>query len=174
MALYKCEFPDCTNESKIRSKIKDRDSEYYGLSVCNYHANLLRPKKISEKTKRTKEKRKEQRKDYPEFYKKHIELAKEMKCEECGESLKGNVSEICHIVGKSDQGGNPEIATNDLNILYLCGVYSKNQCHKKFDSSLSNREKMFVFHKALENFKLFKNKITKKNSEVLHYFKFLI
>ena len=173
--MYKCEIPDCEKIVKIRTTIKNKDSEFFGKKVCPYHASQFNKKsEISDKTKRTKRIRAEIRKDYPDFFKKHIELAKEMKCEECGESLKGNVSEICHIVGKSDQGGNPEIATNDLNILYLCGVYSKNQCHKKFDSSLSNREKMFVFPKALENFKLFKNKITKKNSEVLHYFKFLI
>lgn len=170
MTLYKCEFPDCTNESKIRSKIKDRDSEYYGLSVCNYHANLLRPKKISEKTKRTKEKRKEQRKDYPEFYKIWCEIAQKSRCEECHDRLRGDSTEVCHIIAKST---NPEVAVNGENILLLCGFYSKNQCHKKFDKSMESRKDMKVFEKSLEQFRLIQNLIIKKSAEVLFYEKYL-
>ena len=168
--MYKCEIPDCEKIVKIRTTIKNKDSEFFGKKVCPYHASQFNKKsEISEKTKRTKEKRKEQRKDYPEFYKKHIELAKEMKCEECGESLKGNVSEICHIVGKSDQGGNPEIATNDLNILYLCG----DMCHHKFDSSMEKRKEMKCFDLSVERYKLLKPLLLKNTSETLFYDNFI-
>lgn len=143
---YKCEYPDCENTSKIRTKIKDRDSEFYGLRVCPKHAKELVPKKISDKTRRTQEARKEQRKDYPEFYQKHIEIARKKCCEECGGRLEGNANNIAHVIQKST---NPETATDDNNILYLC-----QNCHTRYDRNLRVRQEMQVMKLAIQRFKL--------------------
>jgi 5-methylcytosine-specific restriction endonuclease McrA len=146
MKLYDCQFPNCDKKCAIRSKVKDKDSEYYGLLVCPFHANQLRPKTVSDKTRRTRQARQEQRKDYPEFYQKHIDIASRKNCEECGIKLYGNSTEIAHIIAKST---NPETATDDNNIIYLC-----QSCHSMYDSSLRVREKMKVIEIALERFKL--------------------
>lgn len=160
--MYKCQFPGCETTTKIRSKVKDRESEYYGLMVCNFHANQLRVKTVSDKTRRTQQARKEQRKDYPEFYQKHIEIAKSKECEECKKRLQGNSTEICHILGKSD---NPEIATEDLNIIYLCW-----ECHTKFDHSRSSRRKMEVFDWAQNKISQIESKIIKKSAQYFWMF----
>lgn len=164
-----CEFPGCEKSEQIRSKVKDQESEHFGLYVCKYHANLLRKKTRSDKTRRTQEARKEQRKDYPEFFQKMCEIARVSVCEECGTRLRGDSTEVAHIVKKTSDGGNPEVGTESDNIIFLCGVYSENQCHAKFDSSLVVREKMKVFPLILEKFILFQDKIKNWNtSEVRH------
>ena len=167
---YKCQFPKCDKEIQIRTKIKNPDSEYFGLNVCPYHANLEKsPKVKSDQTRRTEKARAEQRKDYPEFYRKHCELAEGSRCQECGERLMGHVSEIAHILKKTVVGGNPELATESENIIYLCGMYSENQCHTKFDSSLESRSQMKIFPLILEKFIIFQNKIKNwDTSEVKH------
>lgn len=160
--MYPCQYPCCKTMTKIRSKVKDPESEYFGLMVCNFHASQLRVKTVSEKTRRTQQARKEQRKDYPEFYQKHIEIAKGKECEECRKRLQGNSTEICHILGKSD---NPEIATEDLNIIYLCW-----ECHTKFDHSRSSRRKMEVFDWAQNKISQIESKIIKKSAQYFWMF----
>lgn len=165
MKLYKCEYPNCENLSKIRSKIKNKDSEYYGLSVCNYHASQHRLKVVSEQTRRTQKVRKEQRKDYPEFYKKHCKIAVRKHCLECGSKLQGTSSEIAHIIRKSS---NPELSVLDDNILYLC-----TDCHNIFDTSLERRSQMKCFQQSVEQYKLMQDKVENNSSEVWHYIKIL-
>lgn len=106
------------------------------------------------------EKRKEERKDFPEFFKRHVKIARRKCCEECGLKLAGNVSEIAHILPKSYF---KSISTLDENILYLCGFDSKNQCHSNFDN-WSNEEvkNMTIYPKAQEIFAQLKDKITEK------------
>ena len=163
MKTYQCEFEDCETKTKIRSTIKDRDSEYYGLRVCPFHANMLRkPKTTSDKTRRTQEARKEQRKDYPEFYQKHIEIASKLRCENCNIKHIVNVTEICHILGKAE---NPELATNDDNIVYLCW-----ECHNKFDHSRSSRRKMNVFDWAQQKLSRIDQDIIKKSAQYFWMF----
>lgn len=186
MKLYKCEIPDCDREVVIRSKIKNRESDYFGKMACPICAekhNVQKEKKvyaggtykekpasknkpIKKQTEKNKQKRKEERADYPEFFKKHIEYIKEnnVHCCECGDRLRGDVSEVCHIIRKST---NPELAVLDSNILYLCGMHSENQCHSRFDSSLSNREKMKCFSQAVLQFNTFRDKIVNITKEVL-------
>lgn len=142
--LLPCEYPDCENFPSIRSKVKDRDSEFFGLYVCNYHANILRPKKVSDQTRKTREKRKEQRKDYPAFFYRWVTNIQGKPCAECGKPVEGNSSNVCHILAKSTS---PEVATNDLNILVLCNAH-----HTKFDSSLSNRSGMDCFPQSVEHY----------------------
>lgn len=85
-------------------------------------------------SKKGLEKRKDERKDYAEFYQKHISIIKQnrTKCEECGCNLMGDVSEVCHVLPK---GRFKSIATEDINILYLCCRNSQNNCHSKLDNS---------------------------------------
>lgn len=162
--LLPCEYEDCSRLCNIRTKIKNRDSEYYGMYVCNKHANQERAPKIkSEQTRRTQEKRKEQRKEYPEFYQRWCEKAQVSTCEECGTRLKGDSTEIAHIIMKST---NNELAILDDNIMFLC---FSNGCHSKFDSSLDVRKKMKCFEKSLNQYKLIRDKVKKYSSEVRFY-----
>lgn len=169
MKQYKCEYPNCEKMSTIRSKVKDQESEYYGLYVCNYHANLLRPKKVSEQSRRTREVRKESRKEYPEFYQTWCEIASKSRCEECGAKLRGDSSEIAHIIMKST---NPEIAVNGDNIILLCGFHSKNKCHSKFDSNLQNRSQMKCFQQTVDQYHILQSKLEKHTHETLFYEKY--
>ena len=164
--MYKCDIPDCEKMVKIRTSIKNKDSEFFGKRVCPYHASQFNKKsEISDKTKRTRSIRAEIRKDYPEFFKKHIEIASKKRSDESNVKLKGNIYEVCHILSKSLS---PEVATNDLNILYL----SADE-HSKFDSSLSKRKEMKCFDLSVERYKLLKPLLLKNTSETLFYDNFI-
>jgi len=107
-----------------------------------------------------REKRIEERKDFPEFFQKHIQIIKDGRlcCEECGERLKGDVSEIAHVLPKSKF---KSISTNDLNVIYLCGMYSNNNCHSCFDNWPQEKIKeMNIFPKVCELFKKLEQQIT--------------
>ena len=52
-------------------------------------------------SKKGLEKRKAERECLPLFFQKHIEIAKTKCCANCGEKLKGDVSEIAHRLPKS-------------------------------------------------------------------------
>jgi hypothetical protein len=100
---------------------------------------------------------------YGDFFVKHISIILNEKrcCDECGAKLIGHVSEVAHILAKSRH---KEVAVEDNNVIYLCGMFSDNQCHKKFDSSLSAR---FI----MNCFPLAKNKIEKIKEKVKIYSK---
>lgn len=164
--MYKCEIDGCDRMVKIRATIKNKDSEFYGKKVCQYHASLYNKKPpISSKAIKTNNNRKLQRKDYPEFFKKHIEIASKKRSDESNVKLKGNIYEVCHILSKSLS---PEVATNDLNILYLSA-----EEHSKFDSSLSKRKEMKCFDLSVERYKLLKPLLLKNTSETLFYDNFI-
>lgn len=84
-------------------------------------------------------------------------------CEECGEKLRGNISEVAHIISKSK---NPEVESDKNNIVYLCGVPSNNSCHSKFDQSFNKRGEMKCFNIALDRFELFEKEIINNTNEV--------
>lgn len=108
------------------------------------------------------EKRKEERKGFSEFFEKHVQIIKENRlcCEECGTRLKGDVSEIAHILPKSTF---KSIATNDDNVLYLCGMWSDSQCHSKYDNLPTAKvREMKIFPKVVEKFKILEEEITEK------------
>lgn len=98
------------------------------------------------------ERRKKEREGYSDFFMKHVSLIKSerRKCAECGFPLKGNLSEVCHILPKSFF---KSIATNDENVLYMCGMYSDNGCHDKFDGSTEQLQEMTIFKIAQEKVK---------------------
>lgn len=115
---------------------------------------------IRKYSKKGLEKRKSERECLPEFFKKHIEIAKNSYCAECGNKLKGNVTEIAHILPKQYF---KSIMCNDLNVLYLCGLYSDNDCHSKFDNSPQEKVKqMKIYPKVQEIFKQLEEEIIEK------------
>lgn len=112
--------------------------------------------------KNTLDKRKEERKDFPEFYKKHIQIIKDQRlhCEECGHKLIGDVSEVAHILNKSFF---KSISTFDINILYLCSWKAGNNCHALFDNGKNEEIKeMKIFPKVMEKFELLRREIEEK------------
>ena len=110
------------------------------------------------------EKRKAERAGFAEFFQKHIQVIKDTKasCEECGNKLKGHVSEVAHILPK---GTYKSVATNDKNVIYLCGMYSSNQCHTNFDTFTAEKVKeMLVFNKISSIFAELEDIVTEKIS----------
>lgn len=108
------------------------------------------------------EKRKAEREGYAEFFQKHINIIKNTNacCAECGDKLKGNVSEIAHILPKNLF---KSIATNNDNVIYLCGMYSTNECHNKFDDSkLKVFQNMLVFTQISRIFAKLEEVVTEK------------
>lgn len=104
-------------------------------------------------SKKGLEKRKKERDGYREFYEYHVEKIKKEKirCQECGCSLIGDVSEVAHILQKSFF---KSIACNSKNILYLCSWKSGcNNCHSTFDGSVEQLQKMTIYDKARETVK---------------------
>lgn len=107
-------------------------------------------------------KRKKEREGYAEFFQRHIQIIKDTKavCDECGSRLKGDVSEVAHVLPK---GTYKSVATNDNNVVYLCGQYSTSQCHTNFDTLPAEKIKeMLVFNKISSIFAELKNIVTEK------------
>lgn len=110
------------------------------------------------------EKRKQERAGYAEFFIKHVSNIKKTQacCAECGARLKGHVSEVAHILPKSTF---KSVATNDDNVIYLCGMYSSNQCHTNFDSfPIEKFQEMLVFNQISAIFAKLENIVTEKIS----------
>lgn len=108
------------------------------------------------------ERRKEAREGFFEFFKKHVDLIKsnKLKCEECGEKLIGDVSEVAHILPKQRF---KSISVNDRNVIYLCCKGSSNNCHSKFDDSLVDVVKnMNIYRIVKSRFLELKEEITEK------------
>ena len=115
---------------------------------------------IKKYSQKALEKRKLERACLPEFFQKHIEIAKGKCCEECGSKLKGNVSEIAHVIPKQYF---KSVMCSDLNILYLCGLYSDNNCHSNYDNFAQEKVKeMNIFPKIQKVFKELEKTITEK------------
>lgn len=109
-------------------------------------------------SKKGLEKRKSERQGFTEFFQKHIEVARNSYCEECGQRLTGDVSEVAHCLPKSYF---KSISVNDNNILYLCGRFSTNNCHSLYDNSAIEKVKeMKIYPKIKEIFQQLKPEIT--------------
>jgi hypothetical protein len=114
-------------------------------------------KMINKYNKVTLDKRKAERQCLPDFFKRHIEIAKTKCCEECGTKLKGHVSEIAHIVPKQYF---KSVMCLDLNILYLCGMFSDRQCHANYDNFSQEKVKqMKIYNTVCSIFAEIKDKI---------------
>lgn len=113
-------------------------------------------------SKKGLDKRKLERGKFPEFYAKHVAIIKETKacCAECGCRLKGDVSEVAHVLNKSVY---KSVSTDDKNVLYLCSWQSPNNCHSKFDnSSLDVFKDMLIYDKVCNMFAEIKGIVREK------------
>lgn len=126
--------------------------------------------KMPQQTQKNKDKRKESRAGYGDFFVRHINiiLNEHKSCENCGSRLQGIAGEVCHILSKSKS---PEVSTNDDNVLYMC-LYGSG-CHSEFDNTLEKRGKMRVFKKALEKFKILEPILINITSETEQFSKYL-
>lgn len=113
-------------------------------------------------TKKGLEKRKADREGYSEFFMKHVDLIQDnqIKCQECGQRLLGDVSEVCHILPKNIF---KSIATLDENIVYLCSYKSANNCHSKFDDgAIEQVKQMEIYPYVKEKFSVLKDLVTER------------
>ena len=110
-------------------------------------------------SKKGLEKRKEERACLPEFFQRHIEIARTKCCENCGEHLKGDVSEIAHRLPKSYF---KSIMCDDENVVYLGGMFSNCGCHSLYDGTNEQLQSLSVFSAEKEIIKELLEKVTEK------------
>jgi hypothetical protein len=113
-------------------------------------------------SKKGLQKRKEERQCLPEFFQKHIEIAKGKCCANCGEKLRGEVSEIAHRLPKSYF---KSIMCEDDNVVYLGGRFSSCQCHSKYDGTNEQLQSLSFF--AAEKIKI--EELLEKVTETVSY-----
>ena len=97
---------------------------------------------IKRYSKKGLEKRKEERACLPEFFQRHIEIAKTKCCANCGEKLRGDVSEIAHRLPKSFF---KSIQCDDDNVVYLGGRFSSCGCHSLYDGTNEQLQFLSIF-----------------------------
>ena len=114
---------------------------------------------IKRYSKKGLEKRKEERACLPEFFKKHIEIAKTKCCAECGDKLIGDVSEVAHCLQKSIF---KSIQCDDDNVTYLCSWKSSNNCHSLYDGTNEQLWSLNIFEKEKIKIKKLLEKVTEK------------
>ena len=120
-------------------------------------------------SKKGLEKRKEERACLPEFFQRHIEIAKTKCCANCGEKLKGDVSEVAHRLPKSTF---KSIQCLDDNVVYLCSWNSSNNCHGLYDGSNEQLQSLNIFSAEKEIIKELLEKVTEKyNWKILERWK---
>lgn len=117
MEIKKKKCVECGEEKYIFSKGR-----------CKFCASKTYKSLSSSSTKR-----KEKSSCLGKFFLQHIQNIKQnnLRCAECGEKLRGMHSEVAHILPKSQY---PSIQCESLNVIYLCGHLSENQCHNNFDN----------------------------------------
>jgi len=110
-------------------------------------------------SKKALEKRKQERSGLSEFFEKHIEIAKSKYCANCGEKLKGDVSEIAHRLPKSSF---KSIMCDDQNVVYLGGRFSNCGCHSLYDGSNEQLQSLSIFLAEKEVIKELLEKVTEE------------
>lgn len=108
-------------------------------------------------SKKGLEKRKGERACLPEFFQKHIEIAKTKNCANCGEKLRGDVSEIAHRLPKSFF---KSIMCDDDNVVYLGGRFSSCGCHSLYDGTNEQLQSLSIFSAEKEIIKELLKKVT--------------
>lgn len=154
--------------------MKDKEVKLYSCNNCGKKVRIrskglcpaCRAKQLNKKPKLRSKKTIRQREGYSDFFKRHVFYIKSHNicCQNCGDKLRGEVSEVAHILSKRNFG---EVATKDWNVLYLCGMFSENRCHDRFDKDLATRKGMKVFKKACEVVQLHRDEIKHINNELL-------
>jgi len=110
-------------------------------------------------SKKGLEKRKEERSGLSEFFERHVEIAKSKYCTNCGEKLKGDVSEIAHRLPKSTF---KSIMCDDQNVVYLGGRFSNCGCHSLYDGSNEQLQSLSIFLAEKEVIKELLEKVTEE------------
>ena len=110
-------------------------------------------------SKKGLEKRKEERQCLPEFFQRHIEIAKTKYCANCGEKLRGDVSEVAHRLPKSTF---KSIMCDDDNVVYLGGRFSSCGCHSLYDGTSEQLQSLSIFLAEKEIIKELLKKVTEK------------
>jgi len=110
-------------------------------------------------SKKALDKRKEERSGLSEFFERHIEIAKSKYCTNCGEKLKGDVSEIAHRLPKSTF---KSIMCDDQNVVYLGGRFSNCGCHNLYDGSNEQLQSLSIFSAEKEVIKELLEKVTEE------------
>lgn len=166
--LYNCQIPGCKYKVSIRSTIKT--GEYKGKKSCQGCKQKIEgiKKKVSKLkpyNKKTMDKRKEERKGLPEFFKEAIEYLKENpNCMNCGCSIETEYQphwNVCHLLEKSKY---KSVMTHPLNYILLCSSKDPwgNNCHEKFDERVSERPFMECWDEAKRNFEILKPFVLEK------------
>lgn len=140
---YSCEIPDCGWSGAIRSKVKNKDSEFYGKKACPRHAQELNNtlytrtelKRSRKSIKRVTEKTKERKKVVSEIRNKYFEYH----IERCGHSEESGVAipeptraNICHIFPKRIY---KSVQADVMNCVYLT-----LEEHTRFDQLLDKMD----------------------------------
>lgn len=116
---------------------------------------------IRKYSKKGLEKRKAERDCLSEFFIRHIQIIKAEKrcCENCGERLKGDVSEVAHRLPKSTF---KSIQCSDDNAVYLGGRFSSCGCHNLYDGTNEQLQTMQIFGEEKLKIKALLERVTEK------------
>ena len=119
---------------------------------------------IRKYSKKGLEKRKEDRACLSEFFIRHVEKIKTERlcCANCGEKLKGDVSEVAHRLPKSTF---KSIQCLDENVVYLGGRFSSCGCHSLYDGTNEQLQSLNIFSTEKEIIKELLEKVT----EIINY-----
>lgn len=112
-------------------------------------------------SKKGLEKRKAERECLSEFFIRHVNKIKTEKlhCANCGEKLKGDVSEVAHRLPKSTF---KSIQCDDDNVLYLGGRFSSCGCHALYDGTNEQLQSLNIFSAEKEMVKELLEKVTEQ------------
>ena len=112
-------------------------------------------------SKKGLEKRKAERGCLSEFFIRHVNKIKTEKlhCANCGEILRGDVSEVAHRLPKSTF---KSIQCDDDNVVYLGGRFSNCGCHSLYDGKNEQLQSLNIFLAEKEIIKKLLEKVTEK------------
>ncbi len=112
-------------------------------------------------SKKGLERRKAERECLSEFFIRHVEKVKteRLHCANCGERLKGDVSEVAHRLPKSFF---KSIMCDDDNVVYLGGRFSNCGCHSLYDGTNEQLQSLNIFSAEKEIVKELLEKVTEK------------
>lgn len=125
-------------------------------------------KSLKKFTEKSKEKRLEERKDFPKFFQDAIEKLKlNPVCQNCGGKINANYEPawgVCHLLSK---GKYKSVATHPDNYVFLCSSKdpNTNYCHEDFDGNIKDRPNMPVYPIAKEKYLKFRDQVLEFGNE---------
>lgn len=122
----KCDNPSCEWEGYMRTKCKNKESEYYRKYLCRKHSKEESGfKEVSKKIKRTLESNKTKKKERDDYFEYHLDRC--FKSEESGARIfNASRLNICHIL--------PKYAFNSVQGDYNNYIYLTGDEHTEFDN----------------------------------------